>query len=75
MTNGRIREIEAWWALVARVLAFFLGALLIGYEAVFGAADNPQVRTILIITGVALIGPVVAASVTSMLSAMRGRTR
>jgi hypothetical protein len=75
MSTDRRAEIEAWWALIARVLSFFLGGLLLTYEALFGQADNSQVRTVLIVAGVAMIGPVVAASAASIMAAIRGRSQ
>ena len=71
--DDRRREVEAWWALISKVLAFFLGFLLVGYEAAFGSADNPSVRVILVVAGIAMMGPVIAASTTSMMAALRGR--
>jgi hypothetical protein len=64
----RRAEVEAWWALVARILAFFLGALILFYQTFFEAQD----RFLLISAAIGLMGPLVAASVAQVISAARG---
>lgn len=67
-TEKRRREVEAWWALIVRVLAFVLGAtILLGL--VFFVDDRPVYAWL---AGIALCGPTVAASVATMLEAIRG---
>lgn len=64
----RLDELEALWALVIRVLAFVLGAaILIGLT--FFVNDRPIYAWL---AGIALCGPTVAASVATMLEAIRG---
>lgn len=68
--NGtrRRREIEAWWALVARILAFILGALILAWQTLVGQTSNPLPWLV----GASLLGPVVAASLAQILAAWRG---
>jgi hypothetical protein len=63
----KVEQYEAWWALVVRVLAFTLGALILTWQTVFEEQD----RLWLIIAGVGLCGPVVAQSVATMFAALR----
>lgn len=65
---SRRAEIEAWWALIARILAFFLGSGILIWQTVVEEHD----RLYLTIAGVGLCGPVVAASVATVFAAMRG---
>jgi hypothetical protein len=58
---------EAWWAFIARVLAFLLGGAILTWQTVFEDAD----RIYLIIAGLGLCGPVVAQSVAQMFAAIR----
>lgn len=66
--GDRRAEIEAWWALIARILAFFLGALILVYQTLFEAED----RFLLICAAVGLMGPMVAAAVAQVVAAARG---
>jgi hypothetical protein len=68
--NGQHRrdEIEAWWALVSRILAFVLGAIILLYET----ALDPGRTQILILVAAGLMGPMVAAGVAQVIQAMRG---
>lgn len=70
--NRKLDEIEAWRALVVRILFSILGAILIGYEALIGMNDQSEVRIILILVGVAMMGPVIGETVASLLTALRG---
>lgn len=66
--TDRIDELEKLWALVIRVLAFVLGAvILVGLT--FVVNDRPIYAWL---AGIALCGPTVAASVATMLEAIRG---
>lgn len=65
---NRREEIEAWWALIARVLAFFLGAGILTWQTVL----EDQNRLYLIVAGVGLCGPVVAQSVATVFASIRG---
>lgn len=60
-------ELEAWWALLSRVLSFALGAGILLWATV---VDDGE-RKFLIVAGLALIGPVAAQSAAAMLSAIR----
>jgi hypothetical protein len=66
--QGRVQEFEAWWALIARVLGFFLGASILGWQAFFEDSD----RVYLMIVAIGLMGPAAAQTVAQMFSAMRG---
>ena len=61
-------EAEQWWALIARVLAFLLGSGILVWQTVFEEAD----RLYLIVAAVGLCGPVVAQSVATVFSSLRG---
>ena len=66
--SERIGELEAIWALVARILAFVLGSIvLIGL--VFFVENRPVYAWLIVL---ALMGPTFAASMATMLSALRG---
>jgi len=66
--DKRRQEVEAWWFLIVRVLSFVLGAvILIGL--VFFVEDRPVYAWL---SGIALCGPTVAASVATMLESVRG---
>jgi hypothetical protein len=65
--QGRRDEWEAWWALFARIIAFFLGATILGYETVTGGN-----RLYIIVTGAGLCGPVIAQSIATIFGAIRG---
>jgi len=66
--SERLVELEAIWALVARILAFLLGSIvLIGL--VFFVEDRPVYAWLIVL---ALMGPTFAASMATMLSALRG---
>lgn len=60
-------EIEAWWALIARILAFFLGALILLYQTFFETSD----RLLLIAAAAGLMGPMVAAGMAQVIAAAR----
>ncbi len=64
----RIDELEAVWALVARVLGFFLGAVVL-VGLVFFVEERPIFAWLLVL---ACMGPTFAASMATMLMALRG---
>jgi hypothetical protein len=68
--NGdrRRREIEAWWALVVRILAAVLGMFILAWQTTVGQTTNP----IPWLVGAACLGPVVAAALAQILAAWRG---
>lgn len=68
--QGRREELEAWWAFVARVLAFFLGAAILGWQAFAEDAD----RLYLILAAIGLMGPAVAQATAQVLSSVRGQS-
>lgn len=63
----RRQEIEAWWALISRVLAFLLGALILLYETVSEMGDRP----ILLLIAAGLMGPMAAAGVAQVLASWK----
>lgn len=71
---SRREEVEAWWFFVARILAFMLGAIIVGFNLV---VDSPEgVRLWLaILIGVGLMWPIVGPGVTQAVSVMRGADR
>lgn len=77
MTPGpdgdRLAEWEALWGLIARILAFVLGAFLATYEVVLAQGDSVYFRVVGTMAGVAMMGPVVAVSFGIVLDAWRGR--
>jgi hypothetical protein len=68
--QGRREELEAWWAFVARVLAFFLGAAILSHQAFFASTD----RLYIIVAAIGLMGPAVAQAVAQVLQSLRGET-
>ncbi len=66
--GDRIDELEKVWALMARVLAFVLGAVVL-LGLVFFVEDRPVYAWLIVL---ALMGPTFAASMATMLSALRG---
>lgn len=73
MTNAvqdRRKEIEDWWALIARIISFIGGLVIL-----FSQAFIPELRdSLLIVAGIGMLGPVVAASVAQIVQAARGHT-
>lgn len=67
-------QVEAWWALIVRILAFFLGAVIVGYQALSNVSNGNSwlIEVVLILVGVGLMGPVIVPSVVQMLIAARG---
>jgi hypothetical protein len=61
-------EAEQWWALIARVMAFFLGSGILIWQTVIEEAD----RLYLIVAAVGLCGPVVSQSVATVFTSIRG---
>lgn len=66
--ENRLEAYEAWWAFIARVLAFVLGAFGFGFEV---AIDQGQ-RFYIVIGSLALMGPVVAQAAATMFASVRG---
>lgn len=66
-TNQRA-ELEAWWAFLARILAFFLGGGILAWQTVSETSD----RLYLIVAAIGLMGPTVAQSVAVVLAALKG---
>jgi hypothetical protein len=66
----RREELEAWWALVARILAFFLGSFVL-VVALLSDGDS-LVKLGFGAIGVGLMGPVIASTVAQVLLTVRG---
>lgn len=66
--TDRIDELEKAWALLARVLAFLLGGIVL-VGLVFFVDQRPIYAWLIVL---ALMGPTFAASMATMLSALRG---
>lgn len=66
--EDRRKEIEAWWALIARILAFFLGAMILAYQTL--ATD--QDRVLLLLISATLMGPMIVAGLSQLLVSLRG---
>ena len=66
--NRRRTEIDSWFALIARIVAFFLGAAILAGQAFFFQPYFP-----LVLAGVACLGPVVAHTLASVVMAFQGR--
>lgn len=65
--SNRRQEAEAWWAFLARVFGFLLGAMILTYETLTGGD-----RLYLIVAAIGLMGPAVASSVAQIFASMRG---
>lgn len=63
-----LKDIEATWELIARVLAFFFGAYLVYNEQ----KPPPGVEWMTMLAGIGCMGPVIAGTVASLLIAFRG---
>lgn len=63
----QIEDLEAWWALAARVIGFFAGLVLLGYIAVTRQGD----QVYLLLAAIGLIGPAVAQTVATLIIAVR----
>lgn len=60
MRNGdhdRLKAVEAWWPLVSRVIAFFLGVAIV----VFQLVSQGEERLWMLAVAVTLMGPAVAS--------------
>lgn len=68
----RRAEIEAWWALVARILAFFLGCVILSFSAFVLEAELVE-KLIWAAIGLGLMGPVAINGVAQALDAIRGK--
>lgn len=64
---NRREEVEAWWALIARVVAFAAGLTMLLVETLSGGN-----RLYIIVAGIGLCGPVVAQSVATVFASIRG---
>lgn len=64
--HSRLSTVEAWWALIARVVSFIAGLVILLTQI-----GQPQDRLYLIIAGIGLCGPVVAQSVATVFAAIR----
>lgn len=69
--NGRRENFEAWWAAIARVLAFFFGAFLLYQQAT--APNPPGAQESLIAVAVGLMGPFAASVFASTIEKSRTR--
>lgn len=65
-------EIEAWWALITRILAFLLGVLIAVTQALVASSQPTEVRLALLVLAASLMGPVIAANAARILAAWRG---
>lgn len=70
-SSDRRQKLEAWWALVARILAFFFGAGLIYQQA--SMPNPPGAQESLIAVGVGLMGPFAASLLASGVERARGK--
>jgi hypothetical protein len=69
--RGRLEEVEAWWALVARILAFFLGAVIFTVQALFSPQEFTE-KLFWATIAVGLMWPVVGPGVMAALRTVRG---
>jgi hypothetical protein len=73
-SDRRRTEIEAWGALIIRVLAFIFGVLLIAYDALLMSGQPVPLRLLLAAGGFSAMGSVIAASLAEIIRAARGRS-
>ena len=71
--QSRIEEAEAWAALLTRLIAFLFGMVLLFLVAIPLKGDDSLVRLGLAVAGVSCMGPVIAASAASIVSAWRSQ--
>ena len=71
--HPRLAEIEAWWALIARILLFFLGGAILSYRVVFAPPTETTETIIWIAVAIGLMGQVALTGVAQAFDAVRGR--
>lgn len=67
---NRREAVEAWWALIVRILSFFVGAAILLGQAFVVQED----RLWITVAGIGLCGPTVAVGVATVLEAARGKS-
>lgn len=65
---SKLEEAEAWWAFLARVIAFFAGLSILGYETL---VDHGQSGS-LILAGIGLMGVPIAGVAEKLLERVPG---
>ena len=68
--HTRQQAIEAWWPLIARILAFALGAVLLWQQAT--APNPPGAQLWIVVAAIGCMGPTVATTVATVMDALRG---
>lgn len=71
---SRREEVEEWWFLVARVLAFILGLVIVGFNLIVDKPEGSRLWLALLI-GVGLMWPIVGPGVTQAFAVLRGGDR
>lgn len=69
--QDRRKEIEEWWALIARIISFVGGLVILISQAFLVELRD----SLLIVAGIGMLGPVVAASVAQIVHAIRGHSQ
>lgn len=67
--SDRVTELEAWWAFLARVFSFLLGAGIMVWQTVLEQADRPW----LIAAGLGLMGLPIVNVFSQLIGARNGR--
>lgn len=73
--RSRIEDVEAWWFLVARILAFFLGLSILGATALLSDVPTLTEKLFWATIAIGLMWPVVGAGVAQAFQTLRGRPR
>lgn len=71
MSPNETAKAEAWWALTARIIAFFWGIGIVTWQMVIEATPSPA----LLAVAVGMMGPATASAVADVLLAWRGVKR
>lgn len=68
---SRREELEQWWFLVARILAFMFGLIVLAFNLV---VDKPEGMRLLlaVVIGAGLMWPIVGPGVTQAFAVLRG---
>lgn len=69
----KIDLVEAWWPLIARILAFFFGVYLLWDQA--HVPNPPGAQEWVIAAGIGCMGPTVATAVATIIDSIRGNSK
>lgn len=68
--RDRRAEVEAWWPLIARIVAFVFGAALLWQQA--NVPNPPGAQEWIVVAAIGCMGPTVATTVATIIDSLRG---